>query len=497
MNSFLRRFFPKIEAFKKNEKSAVNGEFIESSSVWTLIFIFCCLVLTTIISYRAINSLIEDNAMVLHTQEVLEQILEISANFRTAESRQRGYLLTGDTRYMENYQDSLGQVNQHLKLLKNLVADNNARQLEVQELERLIERRTAIMQSVLNAYKSQGFEKGKFTISNGGGLQAMNNFAKLADKIEAEEKQLLYDRSISSSHSRSYALKGLIIGGVFTTTLVLFSYYLLVNDLRRRQLVAQELAQARDHLEVRVLERTQELEQSNRELQEFAYIASHDLQEPLRKIQVFGDRLKHKAGDQLDDSARDYLERMQNAAKRMHTLINDLLLFSRVSANSKTEDFEPVDFNEIVQEVLSDLEGSVEYYNGHVCIDVLPVVKADPVQTRQLLQNIIGNALKFHRVQVPPEISVSWHNREKFSDSKTKEKFYEIAITDNGIGIDQQYVDKIFVPFQRLHGKNEYEGTGIGLAVCRKIIERHHGYIRVLPAPAGQGSIFVLGFPVI
>jgi light-regulated signal transduction histidine kinase (bacteriophytochrome) len=323
----------------------------------------------------------------------------------------------------------------------------------------------------------------------------MRQIAVLTDKIETEEKQLLKKRSLRSNQSRDYALRGLVIGAIFTTTLVFFSYYLLVIDLRRRQQNEKALADARDNLELRVLERTRELEQSNRELQEFAYIASHDLQEPLRKIQVFGDRLKLKAADYLDETALDYLERMQNSAKRMQTLINDLLQFSRISAKSTAEDFVQVDLNRILQDVLSDLEGSLEHYAGTVSVDSLPAIKANPLQIRQLLQNMLSNALKFHRPGVPPEVNVNWHNQTMFSDVDNHEKYYEIAISDNGIGIDPQYADKIFVPFQRLHGKNEYDGTGVGLAICRKIIEKHHGYIHALPAPTGQGTLFVLGFP--
>jgi signal transduction histidine kinase len=496
MKSFLHQLFPQIKAFKKNGINAQNDEIMGSSSIWTLILIFCCLVITTTISYRATKGLIEDNMWVLHTQEVIEQVLEISVKFRTAESRQRGYILTGEEEYLEHYHDALREVDTHLATLRKLVVDNPDRLIQVQHLAQLIERRTTIMQSVLNAYKNEGLEKGRETLQHSGGLSVMNEFANLTDAIETDEKRLLNERSISSLDSRNYALRGLVIGGIFSLALVLFSYYLLVNDFRRRRQVAQELASARDNLEVKVAERTQELEQINRELQEFAYIASHDLQEPLRKIQVFGDRLKHKANDQLDATALDYLERMQNAAKRMHTLINDLLLFSRVSANGNTVELTLIDLNQVVQEVLSDLEGSIDHYGGHVCLDTLPTIKGNPLQMRQLLQNILSNALKFHRIDAPPEISIVWQNQAGFSSNQATEKFYEIAITDNGIGIDPQFVDKIFIPFQRLHGKNEYEGTGIGLAVCRKIIERHHGYIKVSPAPTGQGTMFKLGFPI-
>ncbi|MBK8814316.1 MAG: CHASE3 domain-containing protein [Methylococcaceae bacterium] len=476
-------------------RSAISGEFLTSSALWTLVLIFCCLLLTTFIAYRSTSELIEDNAWVLHTQEVLEQILEISTNVRTAEGRQRGFLLTQDNKYLDNYQETIREINSHLQALKQLVADNPARKIEVQELQKLIEQRIFIMGEVLDTYKNEGVEQGKQKLIHGGGLTVMRQITVLTDKIKSEEKQLLKKRSLRSNQSRDFALRGLVIGAIFTTTLVFFSYYLLVIDLRRRQQNEKALANARDNLEEKIQERTQELEQSNRELQEFAYIASHDLQEPLRKIQIFGDRLKLKAADQLDDSALDYLGRMQSSAKRMQNLINDLLQFSRISANTNAEGFLQVDLNLVLQDVLSDLEGSLEHYGGVVAVDHLPTIKANPLQIRQLLQNMLSNALKFHCPGVPPEVNVHWHNQTKFSDIENAEKYYEITISDNGIGIDQQYADKIFVPFQRLHGKNEYDGTGIGLAICRKIIEKHHGYIHVLPAPTGHGTRFVLCFP--
>lgn len=146
-----------------------------------------------------------------------------------------------------------------------------------------------------------------------------------------------------------------------------------------------------------------------------------------------------------------------------YTLINDLLALSRVSANNKNLEFTPVDLNVIILDVLSDLEGSVEYYGGYVCIDTLPVINADALQIRQLLQNILSNGLKFHRVGIGPEISVSWQNQTDFAKTQHSAEFYGIAIADKSIGIDPQYADKIFIPFQRLHGKNEYEGTVDGM----------------------------------
>lgn len=496
MAHFFSLMLQRFDNVKKNVRSALSGEFLTSSALWTLVLIFCCLMLTTFIAYRSTTVLIQDNAWVLHTQEVLEQVLELSTNVRAAEGRQRSFLLTQDNQYLDNYQETIREINRHLLILTQLVADNPDRETEVLELQKLIEKRIFMMNEVLHTYKNEGPEKGKQKLIHGGGLAVMKQIVLLTDKIEYNEKQLLKKRSLSSEQSKNFALRGLIIGAVFTTTLVFFSYYLLVNDFRRRQQNEKVLAEVRDNLEEKVRERTRELEQSNRELQEFAYIASHDLQEPLRKIQVFGDRLKLKAGGELDDTSLDYLGRMQASAKRMNTLINDLLQFSRISSNSDAAGFIEVDLNLILKDVLSDLEGSLEHYGGVVSVGSLPVIKANPLQIRQLLQNILSNALKFHRLGVPPAVKVIWQNRTEFADAVVSVKYYEITVSDNGIGIDPQYADKIFVPFQRLHGKNEYDGTGIGLAICRKIIEKHRGYIQVLPTLTGNGTQFIISFPV-
>jgi PAS domain S-box-containing protein len=236
------------------------------------------------------------------------------------------------------------------------------------------------------------------------------------------------------------------------------------------------------------------LESSNRELQDFASVASHDLQEPLRKIQAFGDRLKTKHGDALGEGGRDYLERMQNAASRMQTLINDLLTFSRVT--TKAQPFVSVDLAEVAAGVVSDLEARVERSGGRVEMGEMLTLDADPLQMRQLLQNLIGNALKFHKRDEPPLVRV-WCERAA-SGVNDKEStggdLCRIHVTDSGIGFDEKYLDRIFTVFQRLHGRHAYEGTGVGLAVCRRIAERHGGSITAKSEP-GRGSTFVVTLP--
>ncbi len=232
------------------------------------------------------------------------------------------------------------------------------------------------------------------------------------------------------------------------------------------------------------------LEQSNRELQEFASVASHDLQEPLRKIQAFGDRLEARCAAALDEQGRDYLARMQSAARRMRTLIDDLLTFSRVQTTGQA--FLPVDLNAIAHEVKSDLEARIQQTGGEVRIGVLPTVHADPTQMRQLLQNLIGNGLKFHRPDAVPLVQVHAQlGRPPGGDAEV----CQLTVEDNGIGFDDKYLGRLFQVFQRLHGRAEYEGTGMGLAICRRIVERHGGGITGHGIP-GKGATFLVTLPV-
>jgi PAS domain S-box-containing protein len=254
-----------------------------------------------------------------------------------------------------------------------------------------------------------------------------------------------------------------------------------MTDISDRKAAAQLLAR-----------QTEELARSNQELEQFAYIASHDLQEPLRKIEAFGDRLKRKYDKTLDEQGHDYLARMQNAAGRMRTLIQDLLAFSRVTSQSR--EFSSISLPMLLQDVLSDLEVRIQETNAQVTVGPMPTLEADALQMRQLFQNLIGNALKFQQPGIPPIISIQ-SNEEHPEASDSAQPFCRITMSDNGIGFDEKYLDRIFKVFQRLHGRTEYEGTGIGLAVCAKIVERHGGQLTAQSAP-GEGATFILSLPL-
>lgn len=279
------------------------------------------------------------------------------------------------------------------------------------------------------------------------------------------------------------------------------------TELEHRQQLEKELIGEKAMLESRVATRTaelqrtnkglqseiehrqqieEELHRSNQELQDFAYVASHDLQEPLRKIQAFGDILESEYSDKIGDGA-EYVARMHAAATRMSQLIEDLLVFSRVS--TKAPDPSKVDLVEIVKDVLGDLENRIMRTNGTVKVGALPSVMADATHMRQLFQNLIANALKFHQDDVPPVVKV------KSTSPSESDDFVTITVSDNGIGFDDKYADRIFGVFQRLHGRGSYEGTGIGLAVCKKIVERYGGTIVAEGVP-GKGATFTINLPI-
>jgi light-regulated signal transduction histidine kinase (bacteriophytochrome) len=229
-----------------------------------------------------------------------------------------------------------------------------------------------------------------------------------------------------------------------------------------------------------------ELKRSNSELEQFASVASHDLQEPLRKVQTFGDQLERRYGDQIPAEAIDYLHRMRRAANRMSTLIEDLLRFSRVTTHARPP--QPVDLSRVAREVTSDLEAPLQEAHGVVEVDSLPTVEADPLQMRQLLQNLIANAIKFHRPKMPPLVRLQ-------RAPSPGAGLVAFTVQDNGIGFEPEYEERIFKVFERLHPRDVYQGTGIGLAMCRKIVERHGGSITAEGRP-GEGSTFTVTLPV-
>jgi len=248
-------------------------------------------------------------------------------------------------------------------------------------------------------------------------------------------------------------------------------------------------------LNKQLLENIARLEAANKDLDLFAFMASHDLQAPLRKIRMFSDRLMASPENSFGKEGRLYLSRIQEVSKRMQDLINDILRFSKISVEK--QNFEEVDLNGVVEEVLSEMEGVIQEKEARVTVDRLPVLPASTVLMGPLFSNLISNSLKYCKKKVPPQIRIRYEEGPAVASmaGPGETRYGRIYIEDNGIGFDQKYSEQIFDMFRRLHASAEYEGTGIGLALCKKIVEMHKGFISAQGKP-GEGSVFIISLPL-
>jgi signal transduction histidine kinase len=249
-------------------------------------------------------------------------------------------------------------------------------------------------------------------------------------------------------------------------------------------------------LNKQLLENIARLEAANKDLDLFAFMASHDLQAPLRKVRMFSDRLLNSSENQLGKEGRLYLSRIQEVSKRMQDLINDILRFSKISVEK--QNFGAVDLNGVIDEVLSEMEPTIREKAADVQVDKLPVLPASTVLMGPLFSNLISNSLKYSKKQEPPQIRIRYEEGPALTAANGREtstRYGRIFIEDNGIGFDQKYAEQIFDMFRRLHPNAEYEGTGIGLALCKKIVEMHKGFISALGKP-GEGATFIVSLPL-
>lgn len=421
----------------------------------------------------------------------------------------RNYLQTGDRKVIGKIRELAGQHKDgkqfpiHLAVNETLIQGRRLFVGAIQDLTELqrSEERTRRLGEILESSSNEihtfacpnlrMLESNQTSLGNLGYSQEQLAQMKLFDLFPTSERARIEQalQALDNSDANEQHLDTLfqrMDGSLYPVELRLFASQ--GKKERVGVLIAEDITERQQQLE-RLRAYAKRLESSNRELQDFAYVASHDLQEPLRKVQAFGDRLKINESERLSERGQDYIERMQSAAARMQILIIDLLQLSRVT--TKGRPFEAVDLKQVALEVMDDLETRLQDVGGQIDIGALPTVNADPLQMRQLLQNLMGNALKFHRPEVSPHVRISAKLEDITTDAPAQ---YIVTVEDNGIGFDNQYAERIFTPFERLHSRQEYEGTGMGLALCKKIVERHDGTITASGRP-GEGTTFTITFP--
>jgi signal transduction histidine kinase len=442
------------------------------------------LLLVAALSYVSLTRDIDDRQWVTHTYVVLEKLDELHGSIIDAETGTRSYLANPEDSSISAFENGRNQAEGYFKELRSLTADNATQQHALDALAPLMEGRMTELQERMAARREGGPAAALAAIQASSGKGLMSQIRQGIVNMRSEENRLLVLRSgVLEASSRKTRLV-IVVGESLGFFFLFFAGLVINREMKQRAVAEENVLKLNADLEQKVGERTlelanraKELERSNMELQQFAYVASHDLQEPLRTISSFTQLLAKRYEGKLDDKAQEFIQFAVEGSKRMQTLIDDLLTFSRVGTQGKP--LAPLKCDAALDRVLKSLRVTVETSGAVITRDALPVVLADEIQLCQLLQNLVANAIKFKGPGVP-KIHIS---------AARDGALWKISVQDNGIGIAPDCNERIFVIFQRLHTKKQYPGTGIGLAICKKIAERHGGRIWVEPSPEG-GTTF-------
>ncbi|WP_019987375.1 sensor histidine kinase [Rudanella lutea] len=438
-----------------------------------------------VLSFYSYSRYGADSDRVQATHEAINGLEDVLSSLKDVENGTRGYLASGgDSLYLEAYIVARRELPDDWVRLRKALGDNPRQLARLDTLEAQARTKLAIDSLQIRSRTDRRALNSRLLIAK----LKMDNIRRSVAWMIAEEKSLMKARNEKAAASYQQTIVVIFLLSMLTFLTLIAAYNSLNEELTRRQLTEDQLRGYEDELQARI----RQLTTSNEELERFAFIASHDLQEPLRKIQSFAGLITQRA--RLDTETSLFMGKITGSADRMSRMIKDLLEFSRVS--NQAHNYQTVGMSEIVGRVLDDMELQIKGLDVDIRVDPLPVLPVIPSQMEQVFANLISNAIKYRKPDTRPVVRVTWEPVDEVdcADLTSNRAYVKISVCDNGIGFDEKYAERIFQLFGRLHPQTAYDGTGIGLAVCKRIVMAHQGYIRAHSKP-GEGATFDLILP--
>ncbi len=443
----------------------MNSKRIKTTISIVIVIILCLLLSTLFYSIYAIQKMFDNLQVQVDTRTIIITLKDNLTILLNAETGERGYVITGRDDYLSPYNEARHKLSDNTALLNKMLSGDTDREKELDSLNSYINQKMLYIEKIIRLKKAGDEEAIKTLLTTARGKELMDEVREHNLKLQRAEEVLFQKRQVITDESMQRTRIIFLIDGIFSLVIVLFLASIVISELNRR---ARNEKMLRDY--------TVELQRKNQEIEQFAFVASHDLQQPLRSISNFTSLLEQKIEDAADEDAKQYMNFIKGGATRMSSLISDLLEYSRIGKEMKKE---KIDCNAIVNEIIADMNAIINETGAQINVGKLPVVTGY-VYLKSVFRNLLSNAVKFTKKDTKPVIDIT---------AKDTGKEYVFTIQDNGIGIENTYKERIFVIFQRLHTRQDYPGTGIGLSICKKIVELHGGKIWVESEP-GKGSSF-------